>query len=87
MARINIFEILKYECQTHPADVIWDQSNPKHAIILDGDDPRQQLNCYVDFRSLVEGQGCKWEWYCEYHGFDSNDDKLHPRRIRELLFP
>jgi len=85
MAKINIFEILKYECKTHPEDVTWDINDPYHSILLDDNDPRLQLNVTVNFRRLVEKQGCNWKWYCEYFKFDSTRESDHPKNIREKI--
>lgn len=73
MAKINIFERLKYECKLHPTEVdICKISFPKVPI---------NIGMIVNVKSLVEREGCNWNWYCEYYNHDPNDIFNTPKNI------
>jgi len=69
---MHLFDTIKYNCKTHPNDVIYNREDPEYNVYFENysDDAK-----YDTLRDLVEDQGCDWKWYCEYHDLNVNDEK------------
>jgi len=79
MAQINIFDILKWECKTHPEDVIFDSKWFNKSTT----NPNVEIT--INIRRMVERQGCNWNWYCEYYNHDVNDELNFPNNIAKTV--
>ena len=72
MPTINVFDMIKYDCKTHPHDVIVILSDKKYGVYYENynDDAEHDT-----LRELVESQGCNWFWYCDYYDCNPLDEK------------
>ena len=71
-AQINTFDILKWDCKTHPCDVIVIVNDPKYGVYFE--DYNEDAE-HDTLREVVESQDCNWLWYCEYYGLNPADEK------------
>lgn len=78
---INIFEILKWECKTHPKDLVFDLKS----FNTKGPNINPNMNIYVNVRKIVERQGCNWNWFCEYYNHDVDDQLNFPKNLNIVL--
>lgn len=69
---LTLFELIKFQCKTHPRDVIYDRNLPQYSVYYEN----YTDDAYYDtLRELVEDQGCNWEWYCDYFSLNMKDEK------------
>jgi hypothetical protein len=72
MPEINLFDMIKYDCKTHPHDVIVIRSDKRYGVYYENynDDADHDT-----LREVVESQDCNWLWYCEYYDYNPLDEK------------
>jgi hypothetical protein len=81
MAKINVFEILKWECKTHPEDVVFDNKWFNRHNTTEN----SNIKITINIRRMVEKCGCNWRWYCEYYNHDVNDELNFPHNLNKVL--